>query len=123
MSKDEFAKKYDEIYIYKEMQGKKVTRADILDGAKKCVCEDRESQYGSPEDSFGLIAELWEPIIRERCVSPGADVCVTGDTVALLMNQLKVARIASGRFKADSYIDACGYLACAGEIAGRGESK
>lgn len=100
-----------------------ITRADILDGAKKCVCEDRESQYGSPEDSFGLIAELWEPIIRERCVSPGTDVCITADTVAILMNQLKVARIVNGRFKTDSYIDACGYMACAGEIAGRRESK
>ena len=100
-----------------------MTRAEILDAAKKCVCEDRESQYGSPEDSFELIAELWEPIIRTHCVSPGADVCVTGDTVAILMNQLKVARIVNGRFKADSYIDACGYIACAGEIAGREESK
>ena len=100
-----------------------MTRADILDGAKKCVCEDRESQYGSPEDSFGLIAELWEPIIRTYCVSDGADVCVTGDTVALLMNQLKVARIVTGRFKSDSYIDACGYIACAGERAGRGEEN
>lgn len=100
-----------------------MTRAEILDGAKKCVCEDRESQYGSPEDSFKLIAELWEPIIRERCVSPGTDVCITADTVAILMNQLKVARIVTGRFKADSYIDACGYLACAGEIAGKGEEN
>lgn len=100
-----------------------MTRAEILDGAKKCVCEDRESQYGSPEDSFGLIAELWEPIIRTYCVSNGADVYITADTVAIMMSLLKIARIAGGRFKADSYIDACGYLACAGEIAGREESK
>lgn len=100
-----------------------MTRAEILDSAKKCVCEDRESQYGSPEDSFELIAELWEPIIRERCVSPGADVCVTGDTVAIMMTLLKIARIATGRFKSDSYIDACGYMACAGEIAGKGEEN
>lgn len=100
-----------------------MTRAEILDGARKCVCEDRESQYGSPEDSFRLIAELWEPIIRTYCVSDGADVSITADTVALLMALLKCARIAGGRFKADSYIDACGYIACAGEIAGREESK
>lgn len=100
-----------------------MTRAEILDRAKKCVCEDRESQYGSPEDSFELIAELWEPIIRTYCVSDGADVCITADTVAIMMSLLKIARIAGGRFKADSYIDACGYIACAGEIAGREESK
>lgn len=114
MSKDEFAKKYDEIYIYKEMQGKKVTRADILDGAKKCVCEDRESQYGSPEDSFELIADFWSSYL---------DYAISADDVAMMMTLLKIARIAGGRFKADSYIDACGYIACAGEIAGREESK
>lgn len=114
MSKDEFAKKYDEIYIYKEMQGKKVTRADILDGAKKCVCEDRESQYGSPEDSFTKIARFWSDYL-EFPISPV--------DVGIMMNLFKVARIKNGRFKSDSYIDACGYLACAGEIAGRRESK
>lgn len=91
-----------------------ITRADILDGAKKCVCEDRESQYGSPEDSFKLIAELWTVYLDYR-LSPV--------DVAIMMALLKLARIASGRFKADSYIDACGYIACAGEIAGRVESK
>lgn len=91
-----------------------MTRADILDGARKCVCEDRESQYGSPEDSFKLIAELWTVYLG--CgVSP--------NDVAIMMALLKIARIATGRFKADSYIDACGYLACAGEIAGKGEEN
>lgn len=28
------------------------TRAEILDSAKKCVCEDRNGQYGEPEDSY-----------------------------------------------------------------------
>lgn len=91
-----------------------MTRAEILDRAKKCVCEDRESQYGSPEDSFELIAELWT-VYLDYGLSP-ADV-------AIMMSLLKIARIATGRFKADSYIDACGYIACAGEIAGRGEKN
>lgn len=91
-----------------------MTRAEILDSAKKCVCEDRESQYGSPEDSFELIAELWTVYLDYR-LSPV--------DVAIMMALLKIARIAGGRFKADSYIDACGYIACAGEIAGREESK
>ena len=91
-----------------------ITRADILDGAKKCVCEDRESQYGSPEDSFKLIADFWSSYL---------DYAISADDVAMMMTLLKIARIAGGRFKADSYIDACGYIACAGEIAGRGESK
>ena len=39
--------------------------------------------------------------------------------VAMMMTLLKVARIKTGHYKADSYIDACGYLAFAAEIAGR----
>ena len=35
------------------------TRAEILDAAKKIVTGDREKQYGSPEDNFGVIARLW----------------------------------------------------------------
>ena len=91
-----------------------MTRAEIIDEAKKCVCEDRESQYGSPEDSFSIIAGFWS-VYLEYAISPV--------DVAIMMSLLKIARIAGGRFKADSYIDACGYIACAGEIAGREESK
>ena len=91
-----------------------MTRAEIIDEAKKCVCEDRESQYGSPEDSFKFIAELWTVYL---------DYKLSAEDVAIMMALLKIARIAGGRFKADSYIDACGYIACAGEIAGRVESK
>lgn len=36
-----------------------------------------------------------------------------------MMALLKIARIAGGKFKADSYVDAIGYMACAGEIAER----
>lgn len=97
-----------------EQQDKKVTRADIIDEAKKCVCEDRESQYGSPEDSFTKIARFWSDYL-EFPISPV--------DVGIMMNLFKVARIKNGRFKSDSYIDACGYLACAGEIAGRGENN
>lgn len=44
-----------------------------------------------------------------KCIKP-ADVCV-------MMALLKIARIQTGRYKADSYVDACGYLALAGEIS------
>ena len=39
------------------------------------------------------------------------------EDVAILMALLKIARIQTGRFKADSYIDACGYIALAGELS------
>lgn len=92
------------------------TRREILEAAEKCVCGDRDDQYGSPENSFDLIAKLWEPIIRVRCVSPGADVRMDAVTVALLMAELKIARAATNVGHMDSWVDGCGYLACGGEI-------
>ena len=96
-----------------------VTRESILSEAAKIVTSDRESVYGSPENSFGLIADLWQPYIKSKCIGIGADVCIGADDVAVLMALLKIARIATGHYKEDSYIDACGYIACGAEIAGR----
>ena len=95
------------------------TRAEILDAAKKIVTGDREKQYGKPEDNFAVIARFWEVYLSERCVGGGAEVTLNPDDVAMLMALMKVARIMTGTLKGDSYIDACGYLACAAEIAGR----
>lgn len=95
------------------------TRAEILDAAKKIVTGDREKQYGKPEDNFAVIARFWEVYLSERCVGGGAEVTLNPDDVAMLMALMKVARIMTGTFKGDSYIDACGYLSCAAEIAGR----
>lgn len=81
---------------------------DFLNAAADCVCKSREEQYGSPEDSFEMISKLWS-IYLDREISP--------EDVAVMMALLKIARIAGGKFKADSYVDAIGYLACAGEIA------
>ena len=93
------------------------TRAEILDSAKKCVCEDRNGQYGEPEDSFKNIAEYWEIYLRHNCVGQGADVCVTPADVAMMMALFKIARIeTAGMPIADSYVDAVGYIVCAGGI-------
>lgn len=91
-----------------------MTREEILAAAKQCVCGDRDQDYGSPEKSFEMIAALWEPYLRQKC---GADICLTVADVGAMMCLFKLARIATGRFKADSYIDAAGYIACAGEAA------
>ena len=93
------------------------TRKSILAEAERCVCTDREQAYGGPEDNFALIASLWEPYIRHKCVSLGANVCIEAEDVGALMALLKIGRIASGQAKADNYIDLAGYAACAGEIA------
>lgn len=102
----------------KEYQKKKPpTRKSILEAAERCVCGDRDKKYGSPEDSFRVIAALWEVYLKERCVSPETDVCILPEDVAALMVLFKVARIATGQAHTDNWIDAAGYAACGGEIA------
>ncbi len=86
------------------------TRKKILNEAVRCVCADREQQYGSPKNNFSLIARLWREYLDTS--KP-----ITAHDVAMMMALLKIARIATGKFKEDSYVDACGYLAVAGEIA------
>lgn len=86
------------------------TRASILEDARKCVCGEREEQYGSPENNFQTIAELWG-IYCEREFS--------AVDVAVMMALLKVARIKSDPTKVDSWVDGCGYLACGGELGGK----
>lgn len=97
------------------------TRREILQAAKRCVCGDRDQDYGVPEDSFALIARLWEPIIKARCVGPGVDVDLDAVTVALCMAELKIARAATNETHMDSWVDLAGYAACGGEISANGE--
>lgn len=85
-------------------------RQDILTEAARCVCTDREQQYGAPEDNFAIIAELWNAYLCKDLITP-----LSSKDIALLMILLKVARAKAGS-KADNYIDIAGYAACGGEL-------
>lgn len=89
----------------------------FLTARKKCVCEDRNGQYGEPEDNFKNIAAYWEVYLRNNCVIQGTDVCVRPADVAMMMALFKIARIETACMPSeDSYVDAAGYIACAGGI-------
>ena len=85
-----------------------MTRAEVLDAAKACVCQNREQEYGAVEDNFAMIADLWSVYLK---------VEITPVDVGMMMTLLKMARIKGGTFKEDSFVDACGYIACAAELA------
>lgn len=85
-----------------------MTRSDILDRAKECVCGQREQDYGKPEDNFATIAELW---------SAYKDTDFTAEDVTMMMVLMKVARIKTGTATEDSFVDIAGYAACGGEIS------
>lgn len=90
-------------------------REEVLKRAKEAVCTDREGQYGSPEDNFGLIAFLWS-LYLEESIRP-ADV-------AVMMILLKVARLCKGRKDHfDTWIDIAGYAACGAEISEKSEQQ
>lgn len=92
-------------------------REEILDTAKKCVCGDREQDYGSPENNFRTIANLWTDYLLAKPDS--LDIQPTD--VAAMLALLKIARIASGHAKEDNWIDLAGYAACGGELEAKGE--
>ena len=88
-----------------------VSRADILDTAKKYVTKDRAADHGDMEDNFSTIGQYW---------SVHLGVKVDATDVAVMMTLLKAARIKSNPKHPDNWVDACGYMACGGEIVGKG---
>lgn len=45
-----------------------MTRSELLHAAEVCVCGQREEDYGTPEDSFRVIGELWETYLKAKCI-------------------------------------------------------
>lgn len=102
-------------------QSTNVTRKSILEAAEKCVCVDRDQQYGSPENSFKAIASMWNSYLYAKGLIVNNSSEWKGlktEDVAAMMVLFKIARVATGQNKADNWIDAAGYAACGGEIGG-----
>lgn len=93
-----------------------MNRAEILKAAERCVCGDREQDYGTPEDNFSTVAKMWEVYLGKKCCSLNAELCIVPEDVAAMLALLKIARIASGHAKDDNWVDLAGYAACGGEI-------
>jgi hypothetical protein len=83
-----------------------MNRTEILTRAADLINGDRAKQYGPPQENFARIAAGWSVILGTT---------VTPDQVCLAMAWLKIARLVNGPHD-DSYVDAAGYLALAGEL-------
>lgn len=83
-------------------------REDILKTANECVNGARQQDYGNPEDNFKKIGELWTAYTGHK---------YTPVDVSIMLLLMKVGRMSTGKGTADTYVDICGYAACAGEIA------
>ena len=86
---------------------RKTVRQSVLEQAIKCVCGDREKDYGTPEDNFKVIADLWTAYFGQT---------FTAVDVAVFLALVKIGRIAGGHGKEDNWVDLAGYAACGGEI-------
>ena len=88
-----------------------MTRKDILMKADQCVNGQREHDYGTPEDNFRRIADLWSTYL---------DRIVTPVDVSMMMCLLKIARVSTSESPIgptdDCFIDIAGYAACGGEL-------
>ena len=84
-----------------------------LDEAKRNVCEDRNKQYGSPEDNFDKIAKYWSVYLGDE---------ISSVDVAMMMCLFKMARITGSSYEStDSFVDLAGYAACGLECRGEAE--
>lgn len=91
-------------------------RKEVLEEAIRCVCTDRNVQYGEPEDSFEVIAGLWNSYVESTCIR-GDGFCIDGGDVAIMMALFKIGRmITSADQKRDTFVDAAGDIACAAQI-------
>lgn len=89
------------------------TRQRVLREAKKCVCGEREQDYGTPEDSFQKIGNFWTAYLNYAAK-------IEAEDVAAMMALLKIARISENPQQMDSWVDLAGYAACGAELACRG---
>lgn len=87
---------------------------DIAGRAATLVGGDRDRQHGAKHDNFSRIASVWNAwlAIRKDPAEP-----LTAHDVGCMMAMMKLARTQSGALNVDDYVDACGYAACAGEVA------
>lgn len=99
------------------------TREKVLKEALNCVNGEREKQYGSPEDNFRRIADLWSTYLTSLFEDEKVVVDIDPIDVAKMMILFKIARSNGDKDKLDNYVDMIGYGACAAEIFENGESE
>lgn len=98
--------------VMKNQESEPWTRKRVLREAEKCVCGEREQDYGGPEDSFQKIGTFWNAYLNYAAN-------IDAEDVAAMLALLKIARISENPQHMDSWVDLAGYAACGGEIAGK----
>jgi hypothetical protein len=89
-----------------------VNRTETLTAAIDAVANRRS--YGAPEANFDRIAARWRTHLKNRF---GVDAPIDAASVAIMLGDMKAARLEEAIAHVDSWIDWAGYAACGAEIA------
>lgn len=82
-----------------------MNRTECLKAAEE-ITLDRQASYGTPEENFTMIADLWSQYLRKR---------IAARDVGMMMMLLKIARLTHGPHN-DSLVDIAGYAAITSEV-------
>lgn len=93
-------------------------RSKLLDEVMEIVHKDRNANYGSPENNFQQIADLWNAYLRAVELNRGNVymVKISPADVAIMNMLIKVARLAKNPNHHDSAVDIAGYAACLADV-------
>jgi len=84
---------------------------DVLEEAISLINGQRAVDYGDAQSNFQRMADLVNPIIKK------ADGKLTATDMALVMIQVKIARLQESPDHEDSWVDIAGYAALGAQIA------
>ena len=83
---------------------------DILAEASCLITGDRQDTYGDICESWERIGKLWAAVLQ-------LDEPIQPHMVGCMLALMKISRIANDETHTDNYIDACAYIAGAGQLA------
>lgn len=83
-------------------------RSQLLEEAGTLINGDRHNDYGDASENFLRISKLWSAYLN-------ADI--KPHDVGIMMALLKTSRISYDKTAKDSFVDAIGYFALAGELS------
>lgn len=88
--------------------------ADVLTKALELTGGDRAKTHGDKRQNHQNIADLWNAYLKD---GPLGKRRLSAQDVAVMMCLLKIARMKSGTFNLDNFIDLAGYAGVAAECS------
>lgn len=84
-------------------------KKSMLQNAHELINGQRQQDYGDKLQNFSQIAMLFQGVLATKLLP---DALITAEDVALLMIQVKIARLAKTPDHKDSSLDVAGYIGC-----------